>query len=481
MPSAFDYFMILADMRTGSNLLESHLNALDGVTCHGEAFNPHFIGYPNTTQVLGFSAEDRDKDPAALITAMRHADDGLHGFRFFQSHDPRALDMALNDPRCAKIILTRNPLDSYISLKIARETQQWKLTNVKRRRDAQVSFDAQEFSDYVTEQQTHNMAAMTSLRRTGQTAFHVDYDDLSDLQALNGLAAWLGVAARLDTLSTDLKPQNPGPALSKVTNPDEMQRALTGVDRFGLHHLQSFEPRRGPAVPHYVASAQTPLMYLPVRGGPQDQVTRWLAMLDRCAPHDLQTRRNQKQVRRWMKTHPGHRKFTVLRHPLARAHAVFCAKILDAGPGSYTTIRNTLRNRFNLPIPGQLRAHNYSLEQHYAAFSAFLEFLKLNLSGQTPIRVDGLWGSQAQALDGIAEFTLPDLILREDEMASSLPELARRFGHDDPPAPDLPGPDAPYALDQIHDPRLEALAADVYQRDYVQFGFSEWRPITDAG
>jgi len=31
--SKFDYFMILAEMRTGSNFLEANLNELDGVTC----------------------------------------------------------------------------------------------------------------------------------------------------------------------------------------------------------------------------------------------------------------------------------------------------------------------------------------------------------------------------------------------------------------------------------------------------------------
>ena len=32
------------------------LNAFDGLECHGEAFNPHFIGYPNRTEILGRDA-----------------------------------------------------------------------------------------------------------------------------------------------------------------------------------------------------------------------------------------------------------------------------------------------------------------------------------------------------------------------------------------------------------------------------------------
>jgi hypothetical protein len=34
-------------MRTGSNHLEESLNALDDIQCHGELFNPTFIGHHN--------------------------------------------------------------------------------------------------------------------------------------------------------------------------------------------------------------------------------------------------------------------------------------------------------------------------------------------------------------------------------------------------------------------------------------------------
>ena len=49
----FDHFILLAEMRTGSNLLETNLNLLDGVTCHGEAFNPSFMGHPKAETILG--------------------------------------------------------------------------------------------------------------------------------------------------------------------------------------------------------------------------------------------------------------------------------------------------------------------------------------------------------------------------------------------------------------------------------------------
>ncbi|WP_171212107.1 nodulation protein NodH [Ruegeria sp. HKCCA5426] len=480
MSQKFDYFVILAAMRTGSNLLEANLDALDGVTSHGEAFNPHFIGRLKTEELLGISIEQRDQNPTDLLDAIREAPCGLNGFRFFDGHDPRVLEPVLSDPRCAKIILTRNPLDSFISLQIARETKQWQLKNVKRRREARIEFDVVEFQKYLDQQQNFQLLLLHHLQDSGQTPFYIAYDDLNRLESLNGLAEWLGVAGRLTELDDTLKPQNPEATQSKVTNPDQLERDLSQVDRFNLYRTPNFEPQRGPAVANYVATPNTPLMYLPVRGGVEAQVSQWLADLDGVEMDALITDQNRKQARRWMVSHPGHRKFTVLRHPLARAHSVFCSKILSTGPGSYLKIRNMLRNRFKIPIPGQLRKDNYPIDQHLEAFSAFLQFLRQNLAGQTPVRVDGMWCSQAQVLEGMASFALPDVILREEELASALPNLARSLGHETPLVPTITDPDSPYTLGEIYDEALETLAADAYQRDYMQFGFGAWKPVKGA-
>ena len=66
MTNRFDYFVVFAEMRTGSNFLEANLNAFENIACHGEAFNPHFLGYPKTTEILGVSQDTRDADPKQL-------------------------------------------------------------------------------------------------------------------------------------------------------------------------------------------------------------------------------------------------------------------------------------------------------------------------------------------------------------------------------------------------------------------------------
>ena len=477
MTSKFDYFVILAAMRTGSNLLEANLNALDGIHSLGEAFNPNFIGRIKSETLLGFSLEQRDEDPEKLLGAIRAEPGDLHGFRYFQGHDPRVLEPMLNDPRCAKIILTRNPLDSYISLQIARETSQWQMKNVKRRREAQIEFNSEEFEAYLNQQQAFQIVLLHHLQETGQTPFYINYDDLQRVESLNGLAAWLGVESRLSAIDDTLKPQNPEAPLAKVINPAQMEETLSRVDNFDLYRTPNYEPRRGSGVASYVASPKTPLMYLPIRSGIERGIAEWLAKLDQLDPDDLLSNQGRRKTSRWLSSNPGHRKFTVLRHPLARAHSAYCRYILSTDPDAYLMIRNTLRNRFKIPIPGQLRKDNYPLEQHYEAFTEFLKFLRQNLAGQTPVRVDGAWASQSQVLEGIYGFTAPDLILREEDLSTDLPDLARKMGHTSPPVPEIATADTPFSLTDIYNDQLEALAADIYQRDYMQFGFGSWKPI----
>lgn len=465
----FTSFIVFAEMRTGSNFLEANLNALDGVHCLGEVFNPQFIGYPNKKSCLGIGQADRDRDPALLLQKIRAAP-GLNGFRFFHDHDSRALSISLADKACAKVILTRNPVESYVSRKIAQATGQWKLTDVRRRREELVTFETADFEHHLNILQTFQIALLKALQISGQTAFYLDYADLQSVEVMNGLAAFLGVEARLQHLDQTMKVQNPSPLADKVTNFAVMEAALARLDRFNLSRTPNFEPRRGPQVPSFVAGGK--LLYMPIKGGPEAEVTEWLSQFDTGG---LEQDFSQKSLRQWKRARSGHRSFTVLRHPVQRAHAVFCDKILSTGPGAFLEIRKALRQRFNLPIPAAVDA-SYSLSDHRVAFLAYLEFLRLNLSGQSGMRVDPHWATQSAVLLGMAQFALPDQLVREEEMPLQLAGLAASAGLGAVAevvrcrTPD----NHPYALGQIYDDEIEARVAEVYQRDYMIFGFGPW-------
>jgi LPS sulfotransferase NodH len=467
----FDRFILLAGMRTGSNFLEDNLNAIPGVTCHGEAFNPHFIGRKDREEYLGMTLADREADPFALMARMEAATDGLAGFRFFHDHDPRVRDRCLADPRCAKIVLTRNPLDAFVSLQIARATGQWKLGDARRRRIEAVAFDAAAFAAFLAEQQAWHLTIQRALQTSGQTAFHIHYDDIGDLEVLNGLAAFLGVPGRLSEVSQKVKKQNPEPVTERVTNPAAMAEALAALDLFDLARTPNFEPRRGPAVPSWVAATGAGLVYLPVQGGPVAAVTAWLGQVVRpgAVAGTLQGF-NQKGLRDWQRGHAETRAFTVLRHPLARAHAAFRDRILSGAAGE---IAGVLRRAWKLDLPRPDRVGTLAHAEYRALFLGFLRFLKGNLAGQTSLRIDASWASQAAVIDGFAQVLHPDHILREDRLAPALAFLAAEAGATAPAfVPEPPDP----RLAAIADAEVQAAARDACARDYAAFGFADWTP-----
>lgn len=464
MASRFRSFVVFAEMRTGSNLLEANLNALPGVVSHGEVFNRYILGKKDRTELFGITMEQRDRDPRILLRKLRDETEGLSGFRFFHDHDLRILDDVLPDPACAKIVLTRNPLESYVSWKIAQATDQWKLTNPKRLKAAKIRFDVSEFLQHLRDLQAFQLLLLNALQTTGQTAFYLDYEDLGSVDVLNGLAAFLGVDGRLKALDDTLKKQNPGPLEEKLENPQAIAEVTAALDVFGLGRTPSFEPRRPAAVPTALGSSAAPLLFLPVPGGPEAQVRTWFAALGPVLEGF-----EQKSLRQWKRANPGLRSFTVIRHPLLRAHAAFRRKIVEA---EAPDLRRILINGHlaELQPPGQPFA---SVESERAAFRIFLRYCRLAAGGQTGLRVDPSLASQTATLQGFASLHPPDLVIREDRLAEGLAYLAAETGL---PAPLVPTVDpAADALLAIYDDSFEDLAAQAYARDYLNFGFTRWR------
>lgn len=291
-------------MRTGSNHLEESLNLAPGVSCHGELFNPGFVGGPNKGSAFGFDRAARNADPMGLIEAMVAGTEGLPGFRFFHDHIETPLKHLLPDPRWAKVILRRDPLDSYVSLKIARLTGQWRITAQAHRKSAKVVFDAEEYAAHVAATAGFQSRLRRELQITGQAPFDIDYEQILDVATVNGIFAFLGVSDRLGAVSGRLQRQNPGHVRDKVENPEEMEDTLREL---GHQHRAEAGITPTNAIPELRVAERTLFLALP--GVPVDRVP---GMKDaEVVSQDL--------LRPWLNRTKGHSIVAGVSHPIARA------------------------------------------------------------------------------------------------------------------------------------------------------------------
>jgi hypothetical protein len=467
MTERFDYFVIFAEMRTGSNLLEATLGQIDGLTCHGEAFNPDYVGGPNTKDILGVSMKDRIKDPMGLLKRIRDAD-GFNGFRFFFDHEPRVLRAILDDPRCAKIILTRNPVECYVSLKIAFNTDRWQLKNVKDRIEWKSPFKPAEFAAFLEDRQQFQIQLLNALQVSGQTAFYLDYEDSLQVDLINGLVRFLGLPEGVKSISGSLVRQNPEGMAQKVRKFDDMQAELAKVDWANLSRTPNFEPRRGPGVPRFIAASGAPLLFMPIRPFRDDHLRDWLGGL---GAGGLVESFNQKSLRDWKKSNPCHRSFTVIRHPVARAQTTFESVLIS---DEFADLRSILRRHYDVPFPRDAESSAISASDYRGLLLEFLRFVKLNLNDQTSVRQSLHWASQSAVLSGLAQLASPDLIAREDRLSADLAYLCQQVDID-APAPAAPADDSLFPLAQIYDAAIETATRNAYQRDYLAFGYDAWQ------
>lgn len=474
---SFDYFVVLAGMRTGSNLLEEYLAAMPGLDVYGELFNPHFFGKPDVKSQFGLSMAARDSDPVRTIGAMRSSAKGMPGFRLFYDHDARAVDHVLKDQKAAKVVLTRRAIDSYVSLKIARKTGQWWLGDMTSARVAKVPFDAAEYAEFLNTLSGFQDQIMHSLQVTGQTAYHISYDDLSDDDVISGLGRFLGADGPPDPGKVRAKVQNPTAVAARLTNARVAEEALHALVTPDLGHLPTNEPGRGPGLRLFRVCRSAPLLYMPIRGAGYDPVPDWMKQVD--PEGEVDSGLTQKDMRRWKRQHPGHRSFTVLRHPLPRVHDAFCRFILPADVENYADLRHALIHQYDVPLSETGADEAEDQNRYRAAFLAFLEFLAGNLGGQTALRVDNTWATQAVLLHAIGQFAIPDRVIRADRLKSELKSLCEEVGVSDvSPEADVEVP-ASFRLADIHDAEIETACAAAYRRDYVMFGFRPWQPGED--
>ncbi|SIT10244.1 sulfotransferase family 2 domain-containing protein [Paracoccus saliphilus] len=461
MAENFRSFVIFAEMRTGSNLLEATLNAIKKVTCFGEAFNPYMMGWPDKDELQGITREEREADPILLLNKLFDKPGHLPGFRYFHDHDPRVFDAIMDDRLCAKIILTRNPLESYVSTRLAWETNQWKLNETETPIPASIKYDGEEFRQMLSDIREFQLRVMHRLQTSGQSSFWLGYSDLRDSEVMTGLMHWLGRTdlQRVDPAS-DQVPQNPRSMEDKVSNFQEMQADLHQLDPFALGQVPNFEPRRGPTVPSFTTSeAGSGLIYMPIKGGVTISQQEWFKGLGQVTRDYTQS-----SLRQWKRQHPGHRSFTILRHPLHRAWDAFLQLLSEAKP----ELRQLMRETHRVPLPEDAALAELNDDQVMPLFRDFLEFLGRNLSGQTTLPTHPHWATQSAVLGGFGRFAQPDMLLREERLEDDIAYLCKTADIPDPQMEKLEPGNYPAFLS---DKDLISAARSAYMRDYIAFGF----------
>jgi hypothetical protein len=212
------------------------------------------------------------------------------------------------------------------------------------------------------------------------------------------------------------------------------------------------------------------VLYLPIPPLGDDGIRAWLSGLGSAGLIEGFT---QKSLKDWLRGHPGHRRVTLIRHPLDRAHAVFRRLMLEE---EYEGLRIGLQEAWQVPlVTGDPSALAPEVER--AAFLGVLRFLRANLNGQTPVQQHILWASQGSVLQGMAQIAPPDLVARAESLEADLGHLAARIG--------APAPQGavvhPFRADRarlmrICDREIEAAALAAYGRDYRMFGYTAALP-----
>jgi len=77
------------------------------------------------------------------------------------------------------------------------------------------------------------------------------------------------------------------------------------------------------------------------------------------------------------------------KHPLVRAYNAFCRHILLETQGSFLRFRNRLAKDYGVVLPKTTDdLHALTDADVRELFRTFLTFLKVNIQGQTPLRID---------------------------------------------------------------------------------------------
>ena len=407
-----------------------------------------------------------------VVERMVETTEGLGGFRIFDGHDPRVEAAVLADPSAAKIILKRRPIDSFVSLEIAKKTDQWILGNVNSRKTAKITFNPQSYERYCATLDAYYARIARALQETGQGAFTIGFDDLKDSAVMNGLARFLGSDEQRTKFAETIKRQNPEPLSEKVENYAQMMTAIARdapVEPAPQSPIaQLFH------VKDLIVSKTHPVVVAPIPGTARKPIVDWLKLLSGGSAQ-IDRGFSRGDLQDWLDKTPGLVSVSLVEHPLSRAYRVFQRRIIGDAK-AFPAVREKLVQHYGMTLPEA----GDDAAKTAAAFEVFLTFLKANLGGQTSIRLDPDWCLQSDHLSAITDIVPLSNIIRAPDFPAETERLGAQFGVATAGAA-LASHGGGVPLSEIYSKRHENLARAAYARDYRVLGFGDWGRTYQVG
>lgn len=216
------YFAILGVQRSGSQLLENLLSQFPDFVCFGEIFLKNQPRVPELFPgLLGWTREQKNAAPLEFLEELKSSHPGkLPGFRLlYGALRPGVLEQVAQDTDCSKIVLRRNPLESYVSHQITQITNQHRLLDPALRKSAKIVFEPDDFEHYEARVEKF-YARLYNLMNGDGPAYEIDYASLLSPETIFDLAKSMGATDFPSHIEPQIYRNNPGPIEDKLENPE---------------------------------------------------------------------------------------------------------------------------------------------------------------------------------------------------------------------------------------------------------------------
>ena len=173
----------------------------------------------------------RKEHPQKYLDAILSQTKADHvGFRIFPEHHNPTLKAIVEDPSIHKIILTRNLLESYTSLQLAQQNNQWLMNHKGTRKPwVPIVIDLGEFKNYALSNSAYYYHILSRCHNTNQRTTPIEYSHLNEPATLDRLLEYFGKDRKFVPESMTALRQNPEPLEQKIKNYAEVMKLLKRI------------------------------------------------------------------------------------------------------------------------------------------------------------------------------------------------------------------------------------------------------------